>query len=63
MDSLQRVLLLTSSHSLVKSVSSHGGTTNKEPPHTELSLSLIGTGLSLVDDLRGQEVTYIGIPQ
>ncbi|CAI8013910.1 Vacuolar protein sorting-associated protein 13A [Geodia barretti] len=63
MDSLQRVLLLTSSHSLVKSVSSQGGTTNKEPPHTELSLSLIGTGLSLVDDLRGQEVTYIGIPQ
>ena len=62
MDGLQRVLLLTSSHSLVKSVSSHGGTA-KEPPHTELSLSLIGTGLSLVDDLRGQEVAYIGIPQ
>ena len=60
MDGLQRVLLLTSSRSLVKRVGSGGA---KEPPHTELSLSLIGTGLSLVDDLRGQEVAYIGIPQ
>ena len=62
MDGLQRVLLLTTSRGHVKRVSTHGGTA-KEPPHTELSLSLIGTGLSLVDDLRGQEITYIGIPQ
>ena len=60
MDGLQRVLLLTENPDLQNRAGSGGA---KEPPHTEFSLSLIGTGLSLVDDLRGQEVAYIGIPQ
>ena len=60
MDGLQRVLLLTASQDLQKRVGAGGA---KESPHTELTLSLIGTGLSLVDDLRGQEVAFIGIPQ
>lgn len=60
MDGLQRVVLFTNSVDLRKRVEKGS---EKETPHTELSLSLIGTGLSLVDDIRGQEVAYIGIPQ
>ena len=60
MDGLQRVVLFTSSKELKERVEQGRGT---EPPHTELSLSLIGTGLSLVDDEKGQEIAYIGIPQ
>lgn len=60
MDGLQRVVLFTTSVDLRKRVVKGS---EKELPHTELSLSLIGTGLSLVDDVRGQEVAYIGIPQ
>ena len=60
MDGLQRVVLFTSSSDLRQRVVRGN---EKEPPHTELSLSLIGTGLSLVDDMRGYEVAYIGIPQ
>ena len=60
MDGLQRVLLFTGSAELRKRVDRGR---EREPSHTELCLSLIGTGLSLVDDIRGQEVAYIGIPQ
>ena len=59
-DGLQRVVLFTGSAGLKKRVESGSA---KEHPHTEVSLSLIGSGLSLVDDVRGQEVAYIGIPQ
>lgn len=60
MDGLQRVVLFTSSNDLKKRVVKGS---EKELPHTALSVSLIGTGLSLVDDTRGGEVAYIGIPQ
>ena len=60
MDGLQRVVLFTCSSDLKQRVVRGN---EKELPHTELSLSLIGTGLSLVDDMRGHEVAYIGIPQ
>ena len=60
MDGLQRVILFTSSATLKKRVTRGSA---KEHPHTEISLSLIGTGLSLVDDVRGEEVAYLGIPQ
>ena len=60
MDGLQRVVLFTSDSDLKQRVVRGN---EKEPPHTEMSLSLISTGLSLVDDVRGQEVAYIGIPQ
>ena len=60
MDGLQRVVLFTNSSDLKKRVLKGS---EKELAHTELTLSLIGTGLSLVDDTRGQEVAYIGIPQ
>ena len=60
MDGLQRVVLFTASVDLKKRVDRGR---EKETPHTELFLSLIGIGLSLVDDIRGQEVAYVGIPQ
>ena len=60
MDGLQRVILFTSSSDLKQRVVRGN---EKELPHTEVTLALIGTGLSLVDDMRGQEVAYIGIPQ
>lgn len=60
MDGLQRVVLFTTS----KEIRDHALKGNKtERASLELSLSLIGVGVSLVDDWRGLEIGYIGLPQ
>ena len=60
-DGLQRVILFSCSNSVKERALASNR--DEDPAHSELTLSLIGTGLSLVDDIRGQEVAYIGIPQ
>ena len=34
-----------------------------EQPSVDVTLSLIAVGLSLVNDVKGTEIAYIGIPQ
>ena len=34
-----------------------------EQPSIDVTLSLIAVGLSLVNDVKGIEIAYIGIPQ
>ena len=59
-DGLQRVVLFTTSHRIC----SHVLEGNKmEQNYIELSLSLQAVGLSLVNDIKGLEIAYIGIPQ
>ena len=60
MDGLQRVVLFTTDQDTNTRVLKGNKT---EQPKLELALSLIAVGISLVDDIRGQEVAYIGIPQ
>ena len=58
MDNIQRVLLLTLHKDEVRKALRGQSV---ERPHLECSLSLRFAGLSLVDDVRGQEVAYIGL--
>ena len=58
MDSIQRVLLFTLHKDEVRRALEGQSV---ERPHLEFTLSLRFTGLSLVDDLKGQEVAYIGL--
>ena len=60
MDGLQRVMLFTTSSELHERVLQGNKT---ERPYLELTLSLLAVGISLVDDDRGLEVAYIGMPQ
>lgn len=57
-DNIQRVLLFTL-HKDEVSKALRGQSV--ERPHLECTLSLHFAGLSLVDDVRGQEVSYIGL--
>jgi len=59
MDGLQRVVLFTASTSIWHNVFDGQKT---EKAQMEISLSLRDVGLSLVNDERGLEVAYIGIP-
>ena len=58
MDSIQRVLLFTLNKDEVRNAMKGQSV---EQPHLEFSLSLRFAGLSLVDDLKGQEVAYLGL--
>lgn len=58
MDSIQRVLLFTLSKDEVRNAMKGQSV---EQPHVEFTLSLRFAGLSLVDDLKGQEVAYLGL--
>ena len=58
MDNVQRVLLLTLHKEEVRKALKGQSV---ERPHLECTLSLRFVGLSLVDDLRGQEVAYVGL--
>ena len=60
LDGLQHVVLFTEN----KAVRDHVLCGNRtERAHLEVTLSLIGMGLSLVDDVKGLEIAYIGLPQ
>ena len=59
-DGLQRTVLFTAR----KGVSNHVLMGNRtEQPSVDITLSLIAVGLSLVNDVKGTEIAYIGIPQ
>ena len=59
-DGLQRTILFTTN----KDVSNHVLMGNRtEQPSVDITLSLIAVGLSLVNDVKGTEIAYIGIPQ
>ena len=58
MDNVQRVLLFTLHKEEVRKALKGQSV---ERPHLECTLSLRFVGLSLVDDLRGQEVAYVGL--
>ncbi len=60
MDGLQRVILFTTDHGTQKRVL-RGNKTQRT--NYEVTLSLTAVGISLVNDIRGREVAYIGIPQ
>lgn len=59
-DSLQRVVLLTPEKN-----TSDRARKDMEPKlvDSEVILSLIGVGISLVNDKKGQEIGYIGLPR
>lgn len=57
---MQHVILFTEDEAIRSHIRCGNQT---EQAHLELTLSLIGMGLSLVDDIRGLEVAYIGLPQ
>ena len=57
---MQHVILFTENEAIRSHIRCGNQT---ERAHLELTLSLIGMGLSLVDDIRGLEVAYIGLPQ
>lgn len=59
LDGLQRVILFTTSHEIWQYVM---GGQRTERANTEVTLSLNAVGLSLVNDEKGLEVAYIGIP-
>ena len=59
-DGLQRTALFTAS----QYVSNHVLMGNRtEQPIVDITLSLTAMGLSLVNDVKGREIAYIGIPQ
>ena len=59
-DGLQRTILFTAN----QDVSNHVLMGNRtEQPSIDVTLSLIAVGLSLVNDVKGTEIAYIGIPQ
>ena len=59
-DDLQRVLLFTSDRAVVDRILS----IDKLHDHSlSVSLSLKAVGLSLVNDRKGLEIAYIGLPQ
>ena len=59
-DDLQRVILLTPEKN-----TSERARRDTEPKlvESEVILSLIGVGISLVNDKKGKEIAYIGLPQ
>ena len=59
LDGLQRVILFTSSSKVWHYITEEQRT---ERANTEVTLSLKEVGLSLVNDKKGLEVAYIGIP-
>ena len=59
-DGLQRTVLFTESKEIFNRVMLGNKT---EQPSIDLTLSLIAVGLSLVNDVKGSEIAYIGIPQ
>lgn len=59
LDGLQRVILFTTSEEVCQHVI---GGNKTERANTDISLSLEEVGLSLVNDHKGLEVAYIGIP-
>ena len=59
-DGLQRTVLFTTSKDVVDRVLMGNKT---EQPSIDFTLSLIAVGLSLVNDVKGIEIAYIGIPQ
>ena len=59
-DGLQRTVLFTKRREIVSRVLMG----NKiEQPSIDFTLSLVAVGISLVDDIKGIEIGYIGIPQ
>ena len=63
LDGLQRVVLFTTNAALKGHIDSVVGGNKSERTTTSVSLSLKALGLSLVNDSKGKEVAYIGIPQ
>ena len=59
-DGLQRTVLFTASRDVSNRVLMGNKT---EQPSIDVTLSLIAVGLSLVNDVKGTEIAYIGIPQ
>ena len=59
-DGLQRTVLFTSSKEIRDRVLMGN---KSEQPTVDVTLSLIAVGLSLVNDVKGIEVAYVGIPQ
>ena len=59
-DGLQRVLLFTTNEVLIQHVSEGN---HLERVKMDLTLSLQSVGVSLVNDILGREVAYIGIFQ
>ena len=59
-DDLQRVILLTPEKN-----TSERARRDTEPKlvESEVIFSLIGVGISLVNDRKGKEIAYIGLPQ
>ena len=60
MDGLQRVLLFTTNRDVQKLILKGNKT---ERPRFELTLSLVTVGVSLINDITGEEIGYIGMPQ
>lgn len=58
-DGLQRTVLFTASKEINDRVL-RGSKTEK--PSVDVTLSLIAMGVSLVNDVKGLEIAYIGIP-
>ena len=59
-DGLQRTVLFTASREIVSRVLMG----NKiEQPSIDFTLSLVAVGISLIHDMKGIEIGYIGIPQ
>ena len=58
-DNLQRVLLFTDDKTVVDRASSINGS---DTSSVEVTLTLKAVGLSLVNDRKGKEIAYIGLP-